>query len=165
MAEQDLAAIARTIIDANQYMTLATADAQGQPWAAPVFYATADYIEFYWISAPETTHSENLAQRPEISSVIFDSRAPEGTAQAVYLLATAEMVPDDDLDRALAVYPGPAERGLESHYTREQLQAPAPYRLYRARVFEHSILCPRDTGACILHGVPFDHRTQVRVGG
>jgi nitroimidazol reductase NimA-like FMN-containing flavoprotein (pyridoxamine 5'-phosphate oxidase superfamily) len=45
MAEQDLAAVARTIIDANQYMTLATADAQGQPWAAPVFYATADYFE------------------------------------------------------------------------------------------------------------------------
>ncbi len=63
MAEQDLAAIARTIIDANQYMTLATADVQGQPWASPVFYATADYTDFYWISAPETTHSENLAQR------------------------------------------------------------------------------------------------------
>jgi uncharacterized protein YhbP (UPF0306 family) len=165
MAERDLAAIARTIIDANQYMTLATADAQGRPWAAPVFYATADYTEFYWISAPETTHSRNLAQRPEISSVIFDSTAPEGTAQAVYLSATAEMVPDDDLDRALAIYPGPAERGLESHYIREQLQAPAPYRLYRATAFEHSVLCPRDTGACTRHGIPFDHRIPVGLCG
>jgi uncharacterized pyridoxamine 5'-phosphate oxidase family protein len=170
MAEQDLAAIARTIIDVNHYMTLATADAEGQPWASPVFYATADYAEFYWISAPETTHSRNLAQRPEISIVVFDSAAPEGDGQAVYLSATAEQVPDDDLDRALAVYPGLAGRGLGPHHTREQLQALAPYRLYRATVFEHSILCPRDTGpqgtgACILHGVPFDHRTQVRVGG
>jgi uncharacterized protein YhbP (UPF0306 family) len=169
MAEQDLAAIARTIIDANQYMTLATADAQGQPWASPVFYATADYTEFYWISAPETTHSGNLAQRPQISIVIFDSRAPEGTGQAVYLAATAEQVPDDDLDRALAVYPGPAERGQVPRFTREQLQAPAPYRLYRATVYEHSILCPRDTrpqgtGACTPHGLSFDHRAQVRLG-
>jgi pyridoxamine 5'-phosphate oxidase-like protein len=170
MAEQDLAAIARTIIHANRYMTLATADAQGQPWASPVFYATADYTEFYWISAPQTTHSTNLAQRPQISIVIFDSRAPEGTGQAVYLSATAGQVPDHDLDQGLAVYPGPAERGPASRYTREQLQAPAPYRLYQATVFGHSILCPRDNGprgteACTLHGLAFDHRTQVRVAG
>ncbi|HEX2745921.1 MAG TPA: pyridoxamine 5'-phosphate oxidase family protein [Streptosporangiaceae bacterium] len=165
MTEQDLAAVARTIIDANQYMTLATADAQGQPWASPVFYATADYTEFYWISAPETTHSRNLAQRPQISIVIFDSRAPEGTGQAVYLSATAEQVPDDDLDRALAVYPGPAERGLATHYTREQLRALAPYRLYRATAFEHSILCRGGAGACPVHGVSFDHRVQVRLPG
>jgi nitroimidazol reductase NimA-like FMN-containing flavoprotein (pyridoxamine 5'-phosphate oxidase superfamily) len=168
MAERDLADMARAIIDANQYMTLATADAQGQPWASPVFYATADYAEFYWISAPEARHSGNLAQRPEISIVIFDSRAPEGTGQAVYLAATAEEVPDDDLDRALGVFPGPAERGPAPRYTREQLQFPAPYRLYRATVYEHSILCPRDEGgteACTAHGAPFDHRVQVRVAG
>ena len=167
MAERDLAAIARTIIDVNHYMTLATADAEGQPWASPVFYATADYAEFYWISAPETTHSRNLAQRPEISIVVFDSAAPEGDGQAVYLSATAEQVPDDDLDRALAVYPG--EGGPAPRDNREQVQAPAPYRLYRATAYEWSILCPRDagpwgTGACTPHGVPFDHRVQVRLG-
>jgi uncharacterized protein YhbP (UPF0306 family) len=162
MVEQDLAAVARTIIDANRYMTLATADAQGQPWASPVFYATADHTEFYWISAPQTTHSENLAQRPQVSIVIFDSTVPEGTGQAVYLSATAERVPDDDLDRALAVYPG---RGLGPQYTREQLAGLVPYRLYRATVYEHSILCPRgETGECIRHGVLFDHRVQVRLG-
>jgi hypothetical protein len=149
MAERDLAAVTRTIIDANQYLTLATADALGQPWASPVFYATADYAEFYWISVPEATHSRNLAQRPQISMVIFDSTAPEGTGQAVYMSATAEQVPDGDLDRALAVYPGPAV---------------APYRLYRATAFEHSILCPReDGGACTGHGVLFDHRVPVRL--
>jgi Pyridoxamine 5'-phosphate oxidase len=32
----ELAAVAREIIDANRYMTLATADGDGRPWAAPV---------------------------------------------------------------------------------------------------------------------------------
>jgi uncharacterized protein YhbP (UPF0306 family) len=151
MVEQDLARVARTIIDANRYMTLATADAQGQPWASPVFYATADHTEFYWISAPQTTHSENLAQRPQVGIVIFDSTAPEGTGQAVYLSAAAEQVHDDDLDRALAVYPGPV---------------PDPYRLYRATAYEHSVLCPReDGGACRQHGVLVDHRVPVRLAG
>jgi uncharacterized pyridoxamine 5'-phosphate oxidase family protein len=163
MAEQDLAAIATAIVDANQYMTLATADAQGQPWASPVLFATADYVEFYWLSAAETTHSRNLAQRPQISIVIFDSRAAEGSGQAVYLSAAAAQVPDDDLDRALAVYSG---RGLGPPYTREQLPGLAPYRLYRATAFELSILCPRGcTGECLRHGVLFDHRVQVHVAG
>ena len=103
---------------------------------------------------------------PEISIVIFDSTAPKGAGQAVYLSATAEQVPDDDLDRALAVYPGSAEGAARDN--REQLQAPGPYRLYRATAYEWSILCPRDTalggtGACTPHGVPFDHRVQVQV--
>jgi hypothetical protein len=164
MAQQDLVAIARATIDANRYMTLATADGEGRPWASPVFYATADYTEFYWISAPAATHSRNLAQRPQLSIVIFDSGVPEGMGQAVYLSATAEQVPAEDLGRALAVYPGPAEPGTGS-VTAGQVQAPAPYRLYRATVSGYSILCPRDTGPCAPHGLPFDHRTPVRAVG
>ena len=36
---RDLAILAREIIDANQYQTLATADGDGRLWAAPVWYA------------------------------------------------------------------------------------------------------------------------------
>jgi len=162
VAEQDLVAIARAIIDSNRYMTLATADGEGQPWASPVFYAAANYTEFYWISAPEATHSQNLARRPQLSIVIFDSGVPAGTGQAVYMSATAEQVAAHDLGPGLAVYPGPAEHGSDP-LTPEQVQAPAPYRLYRATVSGHSVLCPRDSGPCTLHGLQFDHRTPVRV--
>lgn len=164
MAQEDLVVIARAIIDANRYMTLATADREGRPWASPVFYAAADYTEFYWVSAPEATHSRNLAQRPQLSIVIFDSGAPAGTGQAVYMSATAAQVAAHDLGPGLAVYPGPGEPG-SGPLTPEQVQAPAPYRLYRASVSEHSVLCPRSTGACTLHGLQFDHRTPVRVAG
>jgi hypothetical protein len=37
--QEDLAAGAREIIDANRYLTLAGADDDGRPWAAPVWYA------------------------------------------------------------------------------------------------------------------------------
>jgi hypothetical protein len=161
VAEPGLAAIARAIIDANRYMTLATADGDGRPWASPVFYAAAGYTEFYWISAPGSTHSQNLARRPRISIVIFDSGVAEGAGQAVYMAATAEQVADGDLGQSLAVYPGATDG---SHpLTPEQLQGPAPYRLYRATVSEHWILCPRDTGGCALHGLAADHRVPVRV--
>jgi nitroimidazol reductase NimA-like FMN-containing flavoprotein (pyridoxamine 5'-phosphate oxidase superfamily) len=60
-------------------MTLATADETGCPWASPVWYAAEGYARFYWVSSPEAKHSRNLAVRPRLSIVIFDSRAPVGT--------------------------------------------------------------------------------------
>lgn len=163
MPDQDLISVVKTIIDANRYMTLATAGASGQPWASPVFYATADYTEFYWISTPEASHSRNLAQRPQLGIVIFDSGVPAGTGQGVYMSATAGQVAGHDLDRGLAIYPGPSERGWSHRYTSAELQAPEPFRLYRATVSEHSVLCPGDYAGCTAHGLPFDHRTTVRM--
>ena len=80
---QDLVVVAKTIIDSNLYMTLGTADEAGRPWVSPVYYATAEYGEFFWVSSPEATHSLNLAARPQLAIVIFDSRAPVGTGEAV----------------------------------------------------------------------------------
>jgi nitroimidazol reductase NimA-like FMN-containing flavoprotein (pyridoxamine 5'-phosphate oxidase superfamily) len=60
----------RAIIDANQYMTLATADADGTPWGSPVWYATDDYREFFWVASPDARHSHNLAIRPEIAFLL-----------------------------------------------------------------------------------------------
>jgi nitroimidazol reductase NimA-like FMN-containing flavoprotein (pyridoxamine 5'-phosphate oxidase superfamily) len=77
--EQDLAARARAIIDANLYMVIGTADEGGRPWVSPVYYAPAAYREFFWVSSPDTTHSRNLAGRPDVSIVIFDSSVPIST--------------------------------------------------------------------------------------
>ena len=41
---------ARAIVDANSYMTLATADADGAPWASPVWFAHEQYETFLWMS-------------------------------------------------------------------------------------------------------------------
>jgi hypothetical protein len=158
--QQDLAAIARAIIDTNLYMTVGTADEDGRPWVSPVFYASEEYTEFYWISSPEVTHSRNLARRPQVSIVIFDSQVPAGTGVAVYMTARAEELAGADLDQGIEIYPGPAERGGRT-LTSEQLQPPAAYRLYRARVSQYSMLCPRSSGPCAAHGRAFDHRTTV----
>ncbi|HEV8652789.1 MAG TPA: pyridoxamine 5'-phosphate oxidase family protein [Actinomycetes bacterium] len=158
--QQDLGAIARGIIDANLYMTLATVDEAGRPWVAPVFYAAKGSTQFYWISSPEVTHSRNLARRPHVSIVVFDSQVPASTGQAVYMSAVAEELAGADIDRGLEVYPGPAGRGGRA-MTPEQLRPPALYRLYRATVSQHWILCPRSSGPCTVHGRAFDHRIMV----
>ncbi|MFL5978906.1 MAG: pyridoxamine 5'-phosphate oxidase family protein [Gaiellaceae bacterium] len=68
--KQDLAAIARSIVDANRFMVLGTADASGRPWVSPVWYALLSYREYVWVSRPGTRHSRNLAARPEVAIAI-----------------------------------------------------------------------------------------------
>jgi uncharacterized pyridoxamine 5'-phosphate oxidase family protein len=138
MAEE-LAALARTIIDANRYMTLATVDQDGRPRVSPVYFTPVDYTDFYWVSSPDAVHSRNLAVRPEVSMVVFDSQAPIGKAEAVYLTARAEQVPDRDvIERCAEVFP---IRFPGVHAFRpEELQPPAALRLYRAMVSEHAVL-------------------------
>jgi hypothetical protein len=142
--QPDLDAVARAILETNYYMTLGTADADGHPWVSPVFFAAADgYRDLYWISSPEAAHSRNLAARPGLSIVVFDSQAPVGTGQAVYMAATAAELSGAELDRGLQVYPGDGGRRAGARaVTAEEVLAPARYRLYRARVTQHWVLDP-----------------------
>ena len=51
-------------------------------------------------------------------------------------------IPPGDLEHTLAAFPGFADRGGRE-LTAADLQEPAPYRLYRATVTDHFMLCPR----------------------
>lgn len=161
MTSRDLAATARAIIDATVYMTLGTTGDDGRPWVSPVYYAASEYREFYWASPPEAAHSRNLARRPQVSLVVFDSQQPPFTGLAVYMTAVAEELAAPDIDRGLKVYPRPAERPADP-VTAGNLLPPAPYRLYRATVSRYWVPCPRDPGQpCSAHGRAADHRIGV----
>jgi hypothetical protein len=157
----DLDAHARALIDANLYVTLGTADAEGTPWVSPVYFATADYADFYWVSARDAAHSRNIAQRPQVSMVIFDSQVPTYHGRAAYLSATATDLSGPDLDRGIEIYPGPATRDATG-VTLDDVTPPSPYRLYRATATRAFVLCPREPRqACPLHSIAADDRTPV----
>jgi uncharacterized protein YhbP (UPF0306 family) len=157
MNQEDLGVLARMIIDANMYMVLGTADTSGEPWATPVYFGHREYKEFYWISSPEVKHSRNIAIRPQVSIVVFDSQVSVGKGQAVYMAAIAEELTGTDFDRGLDIYNGrfsnPADYGV-SLIQREDVQPPGLYRLYRATASEHWVLDPA--------GRP-DHRISVNI--
>jgi Pyridoxamine 5'-phosphate oxidase len=141
--QPELEAVAKTIIDSNLYMTLGTADEAGKPWASPVYYAPEGYMGFHWVSDPEATHSRNLAARPELGIVIFDSRAPINTGQAVYLSAVAEELTGEDLDRGIEIFSRRSQAHGADEWTRADVLAPAPLRLYRATASEAFVLGER----------------------
>src|SRR4029453_5675612 len=125
-SDQDLADLARGIIDANRYMTLATADGDGRPWAAPVWYAHQGYTEFLWISRPEARHSRNLAVRPELAIVIFDSTVPAGPGQGVYGRARVGEFGGRGREGAIAIYPRRSEADGPGRFHAGDVTAPAP---------------------------------------
>ncbi|WP_127794501.1 pyridoxamine 5'-phosphate oxidase family protein [Agromyces sp. LHK192] len=123
---------ARRVVEANTYLTLATADASGNPWATPVWFAPSDDLrDWYWMSRPATRHSANLAERGSAAFAVFDSGSSTSGAQAVYGEGAVSPVAEDDLDRHLAVY---AERSIERGegvWDRSRVTGSAPLRLYR----------------------------------
>ncbi|HJP74796.1 MAG TPA: pyridoxamine 5'-phosphate oxidase family protein [Pseudonocardiaceae bacterium] len=129
---------ARTVVAANNYLTLATADRDGLPWASPVYYTPDGGTDFYWVSRPESRHSRNIAERPEVAIVIYDTTVPIGAAEAVYLTARAERVGEADLDRGAEIFR--ARYPELASFTADRLRAPDGLRLYRARVLEASVL-------------------------
>jgi nitroimidazol reductase NimA-like FMN-containing flavoprotein (pyridoxamine 5'-phosphate oxidase superfamily) len=136
----DLTALARSIIDANRYMTLATADEVGRPWASPVYFAHDGYSELLWVSSPHATHSRNIAARPGVAIVIFDSTQPIGTGQGVYMAAQAEQVVDPEGGMAVFSRRSLAHGGTE--WGPERVQGSARLRLYRAVASQQFMLDP-----------------------
>jgi nitroimidazol reductase NimA-like FMN-containing flavoprotein (pyridoxamine 5'-phosphate oxidase superfamily) len=131
---------ARSIVDASLYLVLATADGSGRPWSSPVYFAHDRYAEFLWVSAPEASHSRNIAARPQVGIAIFDSHAPIGTGQGVYMSAVAEQVGADDLMRGIETFSRRSLAHGGAEWTVEDVRAETGLRLYRAVADSYSIL-------------------------
>jgi hypothetical protein len=119
-----------------------TADADGRPWVTPVFFTLAGYRELSWISEPGARHSRNIAARPEVSLVVFDSQVPVGFAKAVYLSGVAAEVTGAAVEPAAAAYNARslAKGGQEIGY--DEVQPTGRFRVYTAAVLGAWVLDP-----------------------
>ena len=134
----ELADVARSVIDANMYMALGTADEAGHPWVTPVWFACEDYRNFHWVSSPDAKHSRNLAAHAEVAIAIFDSSVPVGGAQAVYMKGMAKELTGPELEQGLEVF---------DRVSRRKSVAPSDWTMCRDRRSSGSIARrPRSTG-------------------
>jgi len=147
----DPAALARSLIDASLYLVLGTADEDGLPWASPLYFAHSEHRDFFWVSRPDARHSRNIAARPDVSIVIFDSSVPIGTGQGVYMTALAREL-EGGQEAGLEVY---SRRALEHGgraFTQDDVTGSAALRFYRANAVEQFVLDD------------FDRRVPVQLG-
>ena len=158
MSRDELGDLARTVIDANRYMALGTADESGHPWVSPVWFATDDYRRFHWVSSPEARHSRNLSARPEVAIAIYDSSGTPGSVDAVYVRGRAEELTGDDLERGIELFDRVSQSDIARRWGLSDVQPPSLFRLYRATAVEHFVLV---RGRDPKRGTGVDRREQV----
>ncbi|MGE3769884.1 MAG: pyridoxamine 5'-phosphate oxidase family protein [Bdellovibrionales bacterium] len=150
------------IIFSNDFMVLATADAQGKPWASPVVYGCDDQMRFYWVSGASSRHAANHAARAETAAVIYDSHQPPGIVQGIYLEGVAEELDASSLASAAVSfyswrYPDPEM--LAGKIRRpDEFIAPSPRRMWRMKP---SMVYALDPAGDPAHGNMMDHRIVV----
>ena len=132
MDAAELEARAAALVDAGRYLTLGTADAGGTPWVSPVWYAHVDAREFLWVSRTHRRHSRNIAVRPEVSIVVFDSHAPLYEGVAVFATARAALLEDEDAARGIEVFSARSLAQGSRPWTLADVSPPGGLRLFRA---------------------------------
>lgn len=143
--EADPADRLRAVVAAQQYMTLATADADGRPWAAPVWYAVVARPEppgfaLVWLSRPEARHSRNLEVRPEAGIAVFDSGQPAGTGTGVQLEALGAVLEGVAVDEAVEAFSAASVAAGGGPWSRVDVEGPGRPRLYLATVVRAYVL-------------------------
>ncbi len=152
-----LQAMARAVVDGNRYLVLGTSEPDGRARVSPVYYTHDRYVNIYWISSPAAQHSRNVATRPDVAIVIFDSSLAPSETQAVYLQAIAAEVQVADLAEQCAAAFRNVGSGARA-FTPDELSAAAPLRLYRAVVTEVAV---HIRGSDPVHGQGIDTRMPI----
>jgi uncharacterized protein YhbP (UPF0306 family) len=77
-------------------MTLATAGSDGQPYAAPVYFAaglSADPLRLYFFSDPASQHSQDLARDPRAAAACYPESQSWQDIRGVQLRGEARPAP------------------------------------------------------------------------
>src|SRR2546423_12494507 len=93
------------------------------------------------MSSPDSRHSRNIAARPSVAITVFDTHAPIGQAEALYLEATAG--PVDDHAQLVPVELLNTRLPTGQQLGPDDLGPAGRLRVYQANVTRHSRLARR----------------------
>lgn len=123
---------AKKLIQGLNYMTVATADSDGQPWNSPVFCAYDGEKTFYWGSRVTAQHSQNIAANNKGFIVIYDSTIEPGHGEGFYAKVVCEELTEPAaINQAITLLHG---RFGEPYMTIDDVRGMAEKRLYKAVV-------------------------------
>ncbi|MDB4979080.1 MAG: pyridoxamine 5-phosphate oxidase-like protein FMN-binding protein [Candidatus Peribacteria bacterium] len=124
---------ARQILNDNLYCTIATSTLNGTPWISPVFFAYDETYNIFWISSKEAKHSALLKLNPQAAIVIFDSKAPEGKGDAVYMESTVTVLTrTDDIERGMNILGKRVSKDEFKAHSATEVTGENMWRIYKA---------------------------------
>lgn len=102
----DIRPVLRAFLAGQSTLALATiGDQDGRPQVAPLFFASDDDFNFYWISSPDSRHSANTADWNDVAAAIYAHTWEWTGIKGVQIEGDAMPVTEDDeRARALALY-------------------------------------------------------------
>ncbi len=102
----DLRPLLRAFLAGQSTLALATAgESDGRPQVAPLFFASDEEFNLYWVSSPDSRHSANIADWGDASVTIFAPTWEWTHIKGVQIEGAAMPVTEDDeRARALQVY-------------------------------------------------------------
>ena len=77
--------LAKTIVEQNQYMSVASSRKANGAWISPVAYAPDANYNLYFVSLPDSLHVRNITKNPHVTVSIFDSRQPWGEGHGLQI--------------------------------------------------------------------------------
>lgn len=149
---------AKQILAENIYCTVATASSNGIPWISPVFFGYDEGFNIYWISDKNSKHSQLIRQNPKVAIVIFNSQAPEGKGDAVYIEAEAyELIDENEVKEGIRIRDSRAK--VEEFRVKkiEEVINDGVWRIYKATPIKISKL----TSGEYINGQYVDKRKEV----
>ncbi|HSX17180.1 MAG TPA: pyridoxamine 5'-phosphate oxidase family protein [Patescibacteria group bacterium] len=130
MKRTDLPDRFQELLERIPYVTIATVSPDGQPWNSPVVGRFDEDMNLYWVSWQKNRHSDNIAREPRIFVVVFDSQAPEGTGEGLYMQMRARAIDTKKgIIEAAGVYDTSFFKEPLDH---EQFLGDCPQRFYKA---------------------------------
>lgn len=91
--------LVRSVLEKGHLMSLATVDEAG-PWVSDLVYVFDDALNIYWLSMPDTRHSQALLGSPKVAATITISTRSKEPNEALQIAGTAEKIEGDILEMA-----------------------------------------------------------------
>lgn len=92
------------IINSNRYMCISTTDMNGNAWSSPVSFCVNSNFEFFFQSAIDCNHIDNVRFNPVAGVAIYDSNVPVEFLDGVQMLGIIEMVDANDLETVYTLF-------------------------------------------------------------
>ena len=102
---EEMRPILREFLRGHSTLALATVGDAGRPQVSPLFYASDDDFNLYWISNPDSRHSANIKAWNDVAATIYAQTWNWTGIKGVQLEGDALYVDEDaERQRALALY-------------------------------------------------------------
>ena len=113
-------------LETHNVLVLATVD-EGGPWATPLFYASDENLDLYFLSDPSVRHCRAIAKTPRISAVIHGGSAAWDELAGLQIDGWAHAADGELEDWARACYEA------KFPFSLALVPSDRPHRFYRIR--------------------------------